>query len=79
MAFNDKDLRSQWSCLREDFPTYGVLKIAWCAKITLLIIKFSRRINQIPDFQELQTPVGSMAQWLAEFVAWTKLTHVWPG
>jgi len=45
-------LTSQWSCLPEHFPVYRELKIAWHAKITLLIIKFSRSINQIPgDFQ----------------------------
>ena len=39
----------------EDFPMYSVVKIAWCAKITLLMKKFSRSINQIPeDFQYFQ-------------------------
>jgi len=46
-------LRSQWSCLPEDFTMYSALKTARRAKITLLIIKFSRSINKIPgNFQE---------------------------
>jgi len=28
----------------QDFPTYSVQKLAWHAKITMLIIKFSRSI-----------------------------------
>ena len=39
----------------EDFPMYSVLKIAWHAKITLLITKFSRSIDQIRgNFQYFQ-------------------------
>ena len=48
-------LRSQWSCLPEDFTMYSALKTARRAKITLLIIKFSRSINKIPgNFQYFQ-------------------------
>ena len=42
---NPWDHSDPGSCLTEDFPMYSLLKIARHAKITLLIIKFSRSIN----------------------------------
>jgi len=55
-----------------------------CLSYNILYMLLISRLDQPQDSASLHLQpeyhkVGSVAYWLAEFVAWTKLTHVGPG